>query len=203
MLPARDNPFRMQRIESLSYRLDQDGWQGLMRRFAAHRWRGVLVGAHGSGKTTLREEIESRLRHEGWQVRSLIMGDERRVGWPDLNDLIAGAGAKTMLTLDGLDRINTLTWWRLCRATRSVGGILATSHVHGRLPTLHHHHTSAELLRGLVHELVQQNHNPAPFLARCTPLFDQHGGDIRACLRRLYDEAGDLSDQDAVRGATC
>lgn len=191
MLPARENPFRMQRIETLRYRLDAAGWHQLLTRFAAHRWRGVLVGNHGSGKTTLREELEGRLRREGWQVRALVLGDERAVGWAELRALVAGTDHRTMLSLDGLDRIGALTWWRLRRLAHAVGGILATSHVPGRLPTLHHHHTSTALLRDLVHELVRDLHDPAGLDRRCDELFSQHRGDLRACLRVLYDEVAE------------
>ena len=203
MLPARENPFRMQRIEALRYRLDQDGWQALMTRFAAQRWRGVLVGAHGSGKTTLREELESRLQRAGWDVRSVVLEDQRPLGWTALKEVIATAGRRTLLSLDGLDRISAWTWWRLCRATHGIGGILATSHIRGRLPTLHRHHTSPELLRELVHDLVHHRHDPAPFTARCAELFTRHRGDVRACLRSLYDEAEHLISHEAVQGAGC
>lgn len=193
MLAARENPFRMQRIETLRYRLDDQGWRDLLTRFAANRWRGVLVGPHGSGKTTLREELESRLRAQGWQVRTLVLGDDRAGGWSHLRMLLPGAGARTLISLDGLDRIGPLAWWRLYHATRSVGGILATSHVHGRLPTLRQHHTSPALLHGLVQELVGDgDHDQPSLIRRCDELFTRHRGDIRACLRHLYDEAGTL-----------
>lgn len=188
MLPARENPFRMQRIERLRYRLDETGWHRLLARFAANRWRGVLVGPHGSGKTTLREEIEARLRRDGWQVRVLVLGDERPVGWAELRAFIAGADRRTMISIDGLDRIGALTWWRLRRAMSGIAGILATSHVPGRLPLLQRHHTSTRLLRDLVHELVAGHRHPDGLDRRCDELFSRHGGDLRACLRALYDE---------------
>jgi len=188
MLPARDNPFRMQRIEALRYRLDENSWQRLLARFAAQHWRGVLVGPHGSGKTTLREEIETRLRADGWKVRTVILGDDRMISWPDLRALCDGADGRTLLCLDGLDRLSTLHWWRLRRATRTVGGILATSHVAGRLPTLHQHHTSPALLRELVRELLGDDGDSLTWTERCDTVFIRHCGDLRACLRTFYDD---------------
>ena len=193
MFLARENPFRMQRIEALRYRLNHHGWQDLMTRFAAQRWRGLLVGPHGSGKTTLREELEQRLRVEGWRVRTLILGDGELVRWSTLAALIAHADGRTLLSLDGLDRLGTVLWWRMRHAARNVGGILATSHVPGRLPTLHHHQTTSALLRDLVHELVDTHDTDgqrAWFEQRCEALFTRHHGDVRACLRGLYDEVG-------------
>lgn len=181
----------MQRIEHLRYRLDEAGWYRLLARFAANRWRGVLVGPHGSGKTTLREELEARLRRDGWQVRVLVLGDERTVTWADVRMLITGADQRTLLSIDGLDRVGALTWWRLRRAIPGIGGILATSHVPGRLPLLQRHHTSAALLRDLVHELVPDPQHHQDLDRRCGELFSRHRGDLRACLRALYDEAGE------------
>jgi hypothetical protein len=191
MLLARENPFRMQRIEALRYRLDDAGWQQLLTRFAAQRWRGVLVGPHGSGKTTLREEIEARLRATGWQVRILVIGEGQVFPWSTLHTLIADGDGHTLLSIDGLDRIGALSWWRLQRAARGLGGILATSHVVGRLPTLHRHHTSTALLRELVHELVGDCDELAKIDHRCDELFAHHRGNVRACLRHLYDDVGD------------
>ena len=196
MLLAHNNPFRMQRIEALRYRLDDAGWQQLLARFATNRWRGVLVGPHGSGKTTLREELEQRLRAEGWQVRRLVLGDGEVVRWSTLTALIAKADGRTLLSLDGLDRLGTFMWWRLRHAARDVGGILATSHVPGRLPTLHQHQTSSALLRDLVHDLVDahasdddDNDGRRTWIdQRCEELFTRHHGDVRACLRGLYDD---------------
>lgn len=183
----------MQRIEALRYRLDDAGWQKLLTRFEVNRWRGVLIGPHGSGKTTLREELEQRLRTAGWQVRSLVIGDGCAIGWQHLRELIAGADARTLLSIDGLDRIGAIDWWRLARSTRTIGGILATSHVPGRLPTLHHHHTSAALLHDLVRELLHDLISDDPtawawFEQRCDLAFARHQGDLRACLRSLYDD---------------
>ncbi len=187
MLPARANPFRADRIEALRYRLDEAQWRTLLARFVAHNRRGLLVGPHGSGKTTLREELERRLRAEGLDVRSLVLGDDRRVTWANLRTLIADADARTIISLDGIDRIGAVWWWRLRQATRRVGGILATSHVRGRLPVLHRHETSAALVRDLVGELTDAATATA-LHDRCAALFERHRGDVRACLRSLYDE---------------
>lgn len=190
MLPARANPFRADRIEALRYRLDENGWQTLMTRFAALRWRGVLIGPHGSGKTTLREAIERRMRATGWRVCSVVLSDERSIAWRDVRHLIGDTDERTVLSLDGLDRLSAWSWWRLTYATKHLGGVLATSHVPGRLPTLHEHHTSP----GLLHDLVRDLTNPsmaASLRDRCTDLFQHYRGDVRACLRRLYDETAE------------
>lgn len=200
MLPARANPFRADRVEALRYRLDDLGWKNLLTRFAAQGWRGVLVGAHGSGKTTLREEIEQRLRADGWRVRLVVLGDDHSIRWRDLRALIADADEHTLLSLDGLDRVSAWTWWRLSQASRHLGGLLATSHVAGRLPTLHEHQTSVELLLDLVRELTTPS-TAADLRDRCTTLFRHRRGDVRACLRQLYDESAESAESASLHVA--
>lgn len=191
MLPARANPFRMERIERLRFRLDDAGWHGLMTRFAAQRRRGVLVGPHGSGKTTLREEIERRLQGDGWRVQAVVLRDDGPATWAAVVEAVERCDAGTVLSLDGLDRIGRWRWWGLRGRLRAVGGVLATSHAPGRLPLLHRHRTSVGLLGELAGELLAPSPADAHLHARCQELFTRHRGDVRACLRALYDEAAD------------
>jgi hypothetical protein len=185
---ARDNPFRAERIETLRYRLDATGWSDLLRRFAAQGHRGVLVGPHGSGKTTLREELERRLAGNGWRVHAVVLGADRAASLVGLIALAGRLGAGDLLSIDGLDRLAPWSWWRLRLAIRHVGALLATSHHHGRLPLLHGHRTSPALLRELVGDLLG-GECTGELSARCDLLFRERDGDLRACLRQLYDEA--------------
>lgn len=60
----------------------------------------------------------------------------------------------------------------------------------GLLPTLYEHRTSTELLTDLVAELIGTEARPCHHeLAR---LFEAHGGNVRECLRELYDRWADL-----------
>ena len=93
-----------------------------------------------------------------------------------------------LISIDGLDRLPFLAWRRLRRAARGAGGILATSHARGRLPTLYEHRTSPALLRDLVADLAGAP-AAASLANRCDDLFSRCRGDIRACLRALYDDA--------------
>jgi hypothetical protein len=189
-LPAHANPFRTACSDALAFRFvpgdDSDDWDALAQRFVATGHRGVLVGPHGSGKTTLREQFEARLRAAGWRVHLVVPG----VHGPDAAQLAAAraaADAGAIISIDGLDRLGTWTWWRWQRALRGAGGILATSHVAGRLPLLRRHRTSAALLVALAQEL--SGDSDADLAPTCHALFAAHGGDLRACLRQLYDRA--------------
>jgi hypothetical protein len=58
--------------------------------------------------------------------------------------------------------------------------VIATSHRPGRLPLLRRHRTSPALLAELVAELDPAGHD-------AEALWRDHGGNLRECLRALYD----------------
>lgn len=183
---ARDNPFRVRRVLRLRYRLDAAGWQRLLDRFDRLDRRAALVGPQGSGKTTLLEDLEERLEDGGWRLLRLRLSREcRRLSRGEWAR-VAGAGREVLVTVDGVEQ---LMWWqrrRLERLSRGAGGLLVTRHRAGRLPTLHEHRTSPALLTALVADLVgrEESARLEPELVR---LFAVHRGNLRDCLRSLYD----------------
>jgi hypothetical protein len=179
---ARDNPFRSERIEALAFRDPDTDLPALLAHFRQLGHRGVLVGPHGSGKTTLRETLERHLEAAGWIPHRLVLATDRRARAAEVTVLCADLTPRHLLCLDGLDLLGPWLWWRLRRA--GAGGILATSHRPGRLPTLLVHRTSPALLAELVAELAGPE---AVAPAAISALFARHGGDVRACLRELYD----------------
>lgn len=182
--PARENPFRAERVEALRYRLTENGWAALLARFEALGRRASLVGPKGSGKTTLLAEIETRLEGRGWRIRRLrLTREQRRPGTEEWRTLWGGIGGRDLVTVDGAEQLSWWWWRRLRRAARRGGGLLVTSHRPGLLPSLHHHRTSPELLAELVTELVGEAAREMDFVE----LFDRHGGNVRDCLRQLYD----------------
>lgn len=191
--PARENPFRAERVEALSYRLDEDEWAGILARFEELGRRASLVGPKGSGKTTLLEELEARLKRRGWHVRRLRLSCEhRRPGGEEWRALWAGIDGRDLVTVDGAEQ---LSWWwrrRLLWAARRAGGLLVTSHRPGLLPSLHRHRTSPELLAELVTELVGEEGRQA-FGLDLEELFERQQGNVRECLRKLYDRWAEAS----------
>lgn len=184
--PARANPFRAERVEALRYRLGETEWTALLARLEELDHRAALVGPKGSGKTTLLEEIEARLVERGWTLRRLRLSREhRRPADAEWRALLAGAGRRDLVSVDGAEQ---LPWWwrrRLLWAGRRTGGLLITSHRPGLLPSLKEHRTSPELLAELVTELVGENEEPRMDLEE---IFAAHRGNVRDCLRHLYDQ---------------
>ena len=172
MITAECNPYRTARMHALAPRLDGETVEDLLTRFAAQGRRGVLVGVHGSGKTTLLEALAERLGEVTW-LRLRNDRAHNRAALAALPPRVPG-----VLLLDGLEQLGPLAWWRVRgRAPR----ILATSHVSGRLPLLRRHGTSVALLVALVRDLGEEP--PGDVEA----LFARHRGNVRECLRELYD----------------
>jgi hypothetical protein len=178
---ARDNPFAVQRVLEIRYRLPAGlTWEDLLDRLAALRWRAAIVGPHGHGKTTLLEDLAPRIADRGFRVWTVSL----REAHPRLDraeqELIRSLGPEDVLLLDGAEQLGWLSWKAVRLRTRQAGGLVITSHRPGLLPTLCECETSPELLASIVGELVGADVEIGELHAR-------HGGNIRDALRELYD----------------
>ncbi len=183
-MKARDNPFAAQRIERLAFRFPPgDSWDALLARLEANAWRGAIVGPHGGGKTTLLEQIVPHLVARGFQPHLLNLRAESTTA--DKLTLVAATElrAPAFLLLDGAEQLTTRQWLTLHSATQGAAGCLITQHRVGRLPTILQPEPSPTLLDDLTHELS------AAWLpeGEARRLFLRHQGNLRECLRELYD----------------
>jgi hypothetical protein len=87
--------------------------------------------------------------------------------------------------IDGAEQLGRIGWRRLLRATRPAGYLVATLHRPGLLPTLVECRTDSDLLRNLIEELVPDDAQALE--PKIGELFVRHNGNIRLCLRELYD----------------
>ena len=180
---ARDNPFAVQRVHAIRYRLAGITWEELLERLAGLDFRAALVGPHGHGKTTLLEDLGARLAEEGFRVRTATLRQgERRLGPVRSSALFRDPGPRDLLLVDGAEQLDPLSWWTLRLRSRAAAGLIVTSHRPGLLPTLHECRTTPELLAGIVVEL-----SGAADGEEAAELFARHGGDLRLALRELYD----------------
>ena len=178
-----DNPFSSCKMDALPYLGGPASWRDLGRRIDDLGGRVAIVGAKGRGKTTLLEEFAEVLTPPVTLIR--ITGADpcpfrtARSRIPKPLD-----GSHTIL-LDGAEQLGEVAWRRFLFATRGAGRLVAACHRPGRLPTLLSCSTDPELLRTLVARLapddavILEPHLPA--------LFHRHAGNIRECLRDLYD----------------
>src|SRR6185295_6412371 len=103
----------------LRYRLDPAGWNALLERLHALRYRGAIVGPCGSGKTTLLEELRRRIEAMRFATAYLRLPSERRPPRAgELRRFHEAASPRTVLLLDGGEQLGALQWLRLLRAAR-------------------------------------------------------------------------------------
>lgn len=180
MRPA-DNPFAAERIDALRFRPQGPSWPELLARLEGLRYRAAIVGPEGSGKTTLLEELHRRLTPAARLLRL------RRRGRPVAEALAAAEAAGRsgeILLVDSAEVLGPVAWLRLRRRARGARGLVVTVHRPGRLPTLLRCRTSPELLEELAAELAPGLTVPAGL----DELWRRHRGDLRRCLRELYDQ---------------
>jgi hypothetical protein len=185
---AQDNPFRVQRLEAIRYRLAGTAWEELLERLEGMRYRAALVGPHGHGKTTLLEDLASRLTTRGFRIRSASLHDgQRRLSLEQRRALLKEITPRDLLVLDGAEQLSRLAWLHLRWRSRRAGGLVVTSHRPGLLPTLYECQTTPELLAGIVRDLLGpegegEGGGPTP-----EELFARHEGNVREALLELYD----------------
>ncbi len=194
---ARENPFRTERVLAFRYRLTADQWESLLERFARLGYRASLVGPEGTGKTTLREDVEARLGERGWRICGVHLCRQQPRLSLSQRRRIADAGPSTLVTVDGGEQLGWLAWRWVCRTTRRAGGLLATLHRDRGLAVLHRHRPDIEVLRAMVSRLAGRD--AAVALDKdVREMYAEYGGNTRDVLRALYDRwaAGRIASVD-------
>ena len=116
---AADNPFAVQKVLRIRYRLSDHTWEGLLERLAALHYRVAIVGPHGRGKTTLLEDLAPRLEARGFRIRSVMLhtGD-RRLSREQREILFRGLTPADLLFVDGAEQLGRISWlaaWMVVR----------------------------------------------------------------------------------------
>lgn len=176
-----DNPFASRRIDRLKFRFRHFDTDAVIEKLHRQGDRGAIVGPHGSGKTTLLHNLADRLT--GTIVWIRLNGETTAPAKTAFAALPVDFDRRHVVLVDGAEQLGPWAWWRLRRRFRDAGTVIITSHRPGRLPTLHHCTTDPALLNELVREL-------APEIVEnmdLEGLFHRHDGNIRSCLRELYD----------------
>jgi hypothetical protein len=182
---ARENPFRVERLHSLSFRPRGTDWATLIDRLESLNHRAAIVGPCGSGKTTLLHELAAHLEREGRRVTTIFMNDTSPPPGRCTLQRAVSLGAQDVILFDGAGHLARWAWWRFRRQTRRAGGLIVTAHEPGLLPTLLTTRTEPALLEELLAEL-SPDHDAAQ-RPGAAELFHRHHGNVREALRELYD----------------
>jgi energy-coupling factor transporter ATP-binding protein EcfA2 len=185
-MKARDNPFAVERIQTIRYRPLHTSFDRIPARLRELNYRAAIIGPEGSGKTTLLEDLQRLLERKGWRTRLVFVNDTSGCDRPACRHLVSELTPETLLLLDGADSIRRWDWSLLKRRTITYAcGLVITSHRPGLLPTLIECSTTPTLLNEIVNGLLPQSRTiPAEFL---DSLYVRHQGNLRDCLRELYD----------------
>ncbi len=189
-MKARDNPFAVERVHAIRYRPVNTTLDAILARLHELNCRAAITGPEGSGKTTLLENLQGALERAGHNTRLVFVNDTSPLDAPTCRRLLAELTSDEVMLLDGADIIARSCWSLIKRHTITRAyGLVITSHRPGLLPTLIECSTTPALLAGIVNELRPPGLAVPPDL---DSLYQRHQGNLRACLRDLYDlYAGD------------
>ncbi len=186
MMKARDNPFGVECIQRIRYRPLDTTFEQILVRLDRLNYRGAIVGPEGSGKTTLLEDLQAALEHRGFATRMVFVNDTRPFTDTACRHLLSELPPDEIVLLDGADAVTPASWRLLRHRTiQHARGLVITTHRSRRLPTLIDCHTTPALLRDIVADLLPSGQDLAPDLLN--RLFHVHHGNLRDCLRALYD----------------
>lgn len=191
MFTASTHPLRSRQLDALSYRLPPEvgHWDTVIARFEAARFRGAVVGPHGTGKTTFLMSLQRELEQRGWRVVMLFTNTERGGRLPRAwLEALDQADDQTIVIADGYDVFWRWEKRRLRRRLRPRGGLIVTAHKPIALPTIFETKSSTKVLLELVHVLYEQADAEPPEEQRVRTLLEQCDGNMREVLRRLYVE---------------
>lgn len=190
---ARDNPFGIERLEGIRFRAAGRSFEQLMAELEQMAYRAAVVGADGSGKTTLLGQIAEYLSGRGLGARSIFTSLDEPFSRQQRRAFLAELGAGEIVLLDGADHLSGLAWRAFKKSVlRKAGGLIITSHKPGLMPTLLECETTENLLAELVEELLAGKEGMDGI--DLPGIYNRHNGNIRDCLRHLYDVWGGQSE---------
>ena len=185
-MKAHENPFRSSVVERIRYALAPDDLDQLARKALTLRCC-CLLGPHGTGKTTLLEDLEPIFKKRGRSSHWLCLNntsskDERDAAIEALRSL----PTDRVFLFDGAEVLNLWQQFKLYYIVRRRKlALLATVHRKGPLPILYRTAPNWRLTRQLVRQLSNE-HYSADLIEQAQLAFDSSGGNVREVFRACY-----------------
>jgi len=183
---ACENPFCAEAMHGIAYEPLDGSFGELLGRVEELEYRAAIVGPHGSGKTTLLGQLGEAFGDKGIGTVDVFVNDTSDLSRVELKAVAAEVGPTEVVLLDGADMLSRLAWGGFRRTVlANGGGLIITSHRPTALATLIKCRTSESLLHSIMQQLLgTETRINRGFVGE---LFRRNKGDIRRCLRELYD----------------
>ncbi|MAV35110.1 MAG: hypothetical protein CMJ59_06590 [Planctomycetaceae bacterium] len=159
----------------------------LLDQLARNRGWGQIVGPHGSGKTTLINQLGYQLASQPLPVVKIVL-DGRRLRGGFAQAIRAAWNTGAQILVDGFEQWPAAARWGLRAVCRRRGcGLLVTAHRDMGLPLLAETKPSLVLTHSIVQKLLERY--PAGLISRedVRGCFRQQRGNLRETLFALYD----------------
>ena len=192
MTPSQ-NPFRSSVLQAQPYCMAEENKQALLAKLNQLHYFACLRGPHGTGKSTLMQELAAFMKQEGKEVRwfSLHLHSSYREKQMVLT-AIWQAPHSQLHFLDGGETLGLLQWYWFClRMKWARKHLVATTHWPSPLPTLFKTNKNLHLLIEIVKTLAGELWS-AEFERFVRASFNKHMGNGREVLQDCYHYCAEL-----------
>ena len=166
--------------------MSDQSMHALIDRFQNSHCIGAILGPHGTGKSTLLEDIQLKLNNLGYVTRHRrihegISRQEKRALFADILN-----GDDSVFFLDGGENLGLVSWFWLVYQVRMKGSrLLATTHKISLLPTLHKTEINKSLMLELT-RLLADEHWDTCLEKLALDTYQRYRGNMREVFRACY-----------------
>ena len=185
-MKASSNPFRSSNVEKIRYMLEVDEIETLADRALSNPC-SCLIGAKGTGKTTLLEDLEPLFQQRGFATHWIRLNlDSTQHERKRVTKQLQSLKPKQVCLFDGAEVLNLWQWRRICRTARSNGlTLIVTLHRKRGVPILLRTQPDWPLAHQFVRQLAGSHYSDA-LGKHAEQAFKINHGNMREVFRACY-----------------